>query len=128
MHLKRILSIGLCLLMFSLLAASPIYSAQDQNNTALLKEIEGNWEYVAGYDILQVRFFVEDGVLKGAEVGDERAVDCEQDENNMMLFRGYTPDGEAFEVEFFKDDEGSISKSKLIIGYNEVEGTKIKTD
>lgn len=128
MNQKRTLSLGLCVLMFSVLTAAPIYSAQGQDNTALLKEIEGTWEYVAGYDILQVKFFVEDGKLKGAEVNEDQAVDCEQDENNKMLFRGYTPDGEAFEVEFFKDDEGSITKSKLVIGYNEAEGTKIKTD
>jgi uncharacterized protein YkuJ len=93
---------------------------------ALLKQIEGNWEYSAGEEILEVKFFVEDGILKGTEVNEDQPVDCEQDETNKMLFRGYTPDGEAFEVEFFKDDEGSITKSKLIIGYNEVEGFKIK--
>ena len=117
---------GLCVLLSLALASAPVFSLQAQDNLTLLKNIEGEWEYVAGYDVLMVKFFVEDGVLKGAEVGDERAVDCEQDENNKMLFRGYTPDGEAFEVEFYKDDEGNITRSKLIIGYNEVEGTKIK--
>jgi hypothetical protein len=124
--MKKKTMMALCLALIAAVAASPAYSLQKEDNQALLKEISGTWEFTSGYDILEVRFFVENGILKGAEVSDEQAVDCEQDETNKMLFRGFTPDGEAFEVEFFKDEEGQITKSKLIIGYNEVEGTKIK--
>lgn len=128
MKRNRITDLGLCVGIALVLASVPVSSMQEQDNTALLKQIAGTWEFAAGYDILQVVFYEEDGILKGAELGDDRAVDCEQDDTNKLLFSGYTPDGEGFQVEFFKDEEGNITKSKLIIGMEEAEGVKIKTE
>lgn len=126
MKWNQTIGLGLCLLLLLVLSSTPAYSIQKQDNLALLNKIAGTWEYVAGYDILEVEFFVEDGILKGNEVGDDRPVDCEQDESNPSLFRGYTPDGDGFEVEFFKDEDGKYTKSKLVLGMQEVEGTKVK--
>jgi hypothetical protein len=125
MKKNKMMVLGLALTLVMVLAASPVSSYQKEDNLVLLNKIAGIWEYVAGYDILEVKFFVEDGTLKGAELGDDRAVDCEQDNSNPNLFSGYTPDGEGFEVEFFKDEEGKYTKSKLLVGMQEVEGTKV---
>ena len=128
MKRNRIMELGLCVGMALVMASAPMFSVQEQGNKTLLEKIAGTWEYTAGYQSLQVEFYVEDGILKGREAGDDQAVDCEQDESNKMLFSGYTPDGEGFQVEFFKDEEGNITKSKLMMGFDEVEGTKIKTE
>lgn len=100
-------------------------AAQEMDKTKLYQQIIGTYEFEYQGNYLVLDFWVDEGKLLG---GPERDDFAEIIPVNLaeMKFEATNDDGEYYEIEFKKDEEGVVISCVLITSGIELEGPKIK--
>ena len=99
--------------------------AQDQ--TKLLEEIAGEYEYEYEGQYLIIKYWVEDGILWATQEGDpDPPAQLDPVEGKELTFETTGSDGNLYTIGFARDEEGKITKSTLATMGIEIEGARIK--
>ena len=107
----------------------PMTLAQEKkvDTAKLYADIAGGYEFFFEDQYLKVVFWVDEGKLLGAPEGQEMdyaeimPVDLE-----LMKFETTAPDGQYYEIEFGKDEDGKIAKCNLTTQGYVIEGVRVK--
>ncbi len=128
---NRVLSVFAGLLLVFLITAPLV--AQEKSDDALTKKyapILGEYEFDLsdmGGDVQLLTFHITDGAL-WVDSGDGDPAVCEPIEGAEFEFTAESSDGQTFEIQFGKDEEGKVSTCNInIVAMGiEIEGIKIK--
>lgn len=104
-------------------------AAQEKKPDAqkIYAEIAGQYAYAAGSQELTIVYWVKDGKLYGAPVGQENDnAEIVPVDLTKLKFEATNSDGNYYEIEFSRDETGKIAKSVLKTQGIEAPGTRIK--
>ncbi|UCC41025.1 MAG: hypothetical protein JSV96_06235 [Candidatus Aminicenantes bacterium] len=119
-------------ILVSFVAASLIFAAtsfaqeKKVDTQKLYKEIAGYYEFETPEGIEYITFWVEDGKLKAQADGDDEIVVLEPVEGKELYFEIIDQNGQLYELQFSRDEEGKITKCVVTVMGMEIEGKKIK--
>jgi hypothetical protein len=133
MRHHRILVLFAAVLFLAAAAAAqtaPPAQAQEKkpvDTAKLFAEIAGSFAYDYQGQGLTVNFWVESGKLYGAPPGQEAEyAEVILKDADKMIFEAAPPNGQLYEIEFSRGEDGKITKSILRTMGLEVPGVRIK--
>lgn len=121
---KNISAFMVCNMLVLMLLSTIAFSMGDE----LAKKyapIVGTYEFQADYQVLTVKFWVEDGKFWGAPPGEVPA-EIVPLEGEDWKFEATTDSGEYFVITFAKDESGKFNKCILENMGREIEGKRIE--
>lgn len=126
-HKSILCSIVCLVLMFSIFNAASFSQEKKADAKKIYNEIAGKYEFDVEGQIMVIGFWIEDGKLMGGPEGEE-PTEIEPVEGEELKFTATTYEGQYFEIEFVRDDEGKVAKCVIATQGMEYEGNKIKED
>jgi hypothetical protein len=113
--------VALVFFFFSFQSAVLAASSEDDVEK-IMKDCAGRYEFDIQGQIMVVEFWIEEGKFLGAPEGQDYA---EIDHVEGMRFETYAPDGNLYELEFVRDEDGKVVKCLMTVQGMEVEGIRI---
>ena len=121
---KKINAAVICSVLM-LLFISPMAFSLGEDLATKYAPIIGTYEFSMDADVMNVKFWVEDGKFWGAPPG-ETPAEIVPLEGEDWKFEATTDDGQYFLITFAKDDSGKFNKCSLESMGMVLEGTRVK--
>jgi hypothetical protein len=109
------------------LLSTPLSSAQEKADAQkVYADIAGTYEFSFEGRSLVIVFFVKDGLLYGKEQMDPEDVEIKPLDLDKLKFEATVQsNGSYYEIIFTRDEEGQVSKCRLITQGTEIEGIRL---